>query len=178
LTSATWVARCVGAGNGADAVDVARRYDPHVALVDVCVGAESGLDICRSLLAESPEMRVLLMSGAGQITPAVARAAGAHGFVSKDWKAAAMIEAARLASAGRHVFVKHETDQSGVESLTARERDVLLHLARGLSNPEVASVLNLSRHTVKQHTSAVYKKLGVRNRAEAASRAQRLGLAA
>jgi two-component system response regulator DesR len=62
--------------------------------------------------------------------------------------------------------------------LTARERDVLVHLARGLSNPEVASALNLSRHTVKQHTSAVYKKLGVRNRAEAASRAQRLGLAA
>jgi DNA-binding NarL/FixJ family response regulator len=130
------------------------------------------------LVRQRPDMRVLLMSGAGQITPAVARAAGAHGYVSKQWNAAAMLEAVRLAAAGRHVFTRQDTDQSGVESLTGRERDVLLHLARGLSNPEVASVLNLSRHTVKQHTSAVYKKLGVRNRAEAASRAQRLGLAA
>ena len=59
-----------------------------------------------------------------------------------------------------------------------RELDVLQHLASGLSNPEVAASLNLSRHTVKQHTSAVYRKLGVRNRAQAASRAQELGLVA
>jgi len=55
---------------------------------------------------------------------------------------------------------------------------VLQHLAAGLSNPEVAQQLNLSRHTVKQHTSVVYRKLGVKNRAQAASRAQELGLVA
>jgi two-component system response regulator DesR len=168
----------VGAGSAAEALAMADRYEPHVALVDLCVGDESGLDICRSLLSARPAMSVLLMSGAGRITPGVARAAGAHGFVSKEWKAAAMIEAVRLAMVGRPVFTKQGDDCTPAESLTRRERDVLLHLARGLSNPEVASVLNLSRHTVKQHTSAVYKKLRVRNRAEAASRAQRLGLAA
>jgi DNA-binding NarL/FixJ family response regulator len=178
LARVDWVARCVGAGGGNDAVQMVNRYEPHVALVDLCVGEESGLDICRSLRAARPTMNVLLMSGAGRITPAVARAAGAHGFVSKDWKAGAMIEAVRLAAVGRPVFVRGDDERVAAESLTRRERDVLIHLARGLSNPEVAAVLNLSRHTVKQHTSAVYKKLHVRNRAEAASRAQRLGLAA
>jgi ATP/maltotriose-dependent transcriptional regulator MalT len=60
--------------------------------------------------------------------------------------------------------------------LSKRELDVLHHLAAGLSNPETAATLNLSRHTIKQHTSSVYRKLRVRNRAEAASRAQELGL--
>jgi two-component system response regulator DesR len=60
--------------------------------------------------------------------------------------------------------------------LSPRELDVLQQVSSGLSNPEVANLLNLSRHTVKQHTSAVYRKLGVRNRAQAASRAQELGL--
>ena len=65
-----------------------------------------------------------------------------------------------------------------VLQLSRRELDVLRHVASGLSNPETASTLNLSRHTVKQHTSAVYRKLGVRNRAEAANRARELGLLA
>jgi DNA-binding NarL/FixJ family response regulator len=178
LTRLDWVSRCVGAGSAAEALAMADRYEPRVAVVDLCVGDESGLDICRSLRSARPSMNVLLMSGAGRITPGVARAAGAQGFVSKEWKAAAMVEAVRLAMIGRPVFTKQDVDCTVAGSLTRRERDVLQHLARGLSNPEVASVLNLSRHTVKQHTSAVYKKLHVRNRAEAASRAQRLGLAA
>jgi ATP/maltotriose-dependent transcriptional regulator MalT len=62
--------------------------------------------------------------------------------------------------------------------LSTRERAVLQQVASGLSNREVGASLHLSRHTVKQHTSAVYRKLGVRNRAEAASRARELGLLA
>jgi two-component system response regulator DesR len=178
LAGLDWVARCVGAGNCAEAVELARRYEPHVAIVDLYVDDESGLDICKALVAEDASIKVLLMSGAGCLTPAVARSVGAAGFVTKGWPVDRLIEAVRLASAGRLVFVKQGDDRSAAELLTARERDVLRELARGLSNPEVASELNLSRHTVKQHTSALYRKLGVRNRAEAASRAQQLGLAA
>lgn len=173
-----WVARCVGAANCGEAVELAKRYEPHVAIVDLYVGEESGLEICKALVAEDPAIKVLLMSGAGCLTPAVARSVGATGFVTKGWPVDRLIEAVRLTAAGRLVFVKQGDDRSAAELLTARERDVLRELARGLSNPEVANELNLSRHTVKQHTSALYRKLGVRNRAEAASRAQQLGLAA
>jgi two-component system response regulator DesR len=60
--------------------------------------------------------------------------------------------------------------------LTAREREVLVHVAGGATNREIAEELHLSPHTVKEHTSALYRKLDVRNRAEAVQRAQRLGL--
>jgi len=178
LASLDWVSRCVGASSCAEAVELAKRYEPHVALVDLYVGEESGLDICKAVVNQDETIRVLLMSGAGCLTPAVARSVGATGFVTKGWPVGKLIEAVRLAGDGRLVFAKQGDDRAGADLLTARERDVLRELARGLSNPEVANELNLSRHTVKQHTSALYRKLGVRNRAEAASRAQQLGLAA
>ena len=62
--------------------------------------------------------------------------------------------------------------------LTEREREVLELMAAGSTNPEIAGALHLSRHTVKEHASSVYRKLGVRNRTEAVQRAQRLGLLA
>jgi two-component system response regulator DesR len=61
-------------------------------------------------------------------------------------------------------------------SLSPREREVLALIARGATNKEIAERLYLSPHTVKDHTSSLYRKLGVRNRAEAAQRAERLGL--
>jgi ATP/maltotriose-dependent transcriptional regulator MalT len=72
------------------------------------------------------------------------------------------------------VFPREEAVEA--EQLSRRELDVLEHLVQGYSNPEVAQVLHLSRHTVKQHTCAVYRKLAVRNRAEAAAKARQLGL--
>jgi two-component system response regulator DesR len=76
---------------------------------------------------------------------------------------------------GARVFPK-EKAQAGSVHLSKRELDVLQLIVAGMTNPEVAALLNLSRHTVKQHSSVVYRKLGVRNRAQAASRAQELGL--
>jgi len=74
------------------------------------------------------------------------------------------------------VFQAH--DQVGALGLTERERAVLELMASGATNPEIGETLHLSRHTVKEHSSAVYRKLGVRNRTEAVQRAQRLGLLA
>ena len=79
-----WVDRCLSARTGAEALAVCRRYEPHVALVDLFLGPESGPEICERLRAEAPAPRVLLMSGAGGISPRAARAAGAAGFISKD----------------------------------------------------------------------------------------------
>ena len=63
-------------------------------------------------------------------------------------------------------------------ALSPREREVVAHISQGSTNAEIARVLFLSPHTVKEHTSAIYRKLGVRNRAEAVKAAQRLGLIA
>ena len=68
-----WVERCLSARNGDEAMALTRRYDPHVALVDLFVGQESGAEICAQLLKLSPQLNVLLLSGAGRSSPAATR---------------------------------------------------------------------------------------------------------
>ena len=175
LSRQHWVARCVGAADRAGAVDLARRYAPHVALVDVLLGAESGLDVCRALLSEDPGLHVVLMSGSGRVSRAVALGAGARGFFPKDWSSDAIVAAVHRVSTGRTLFPRAD-EAEPAQPLSRRELDVLQEVVNGFSNREVAARLHLSRHTVKQHTCSVYRKLDVRNRAEAASRARQLGL--
>jgi DNA-binding NarL/FixJ family response regulator len=169
-----WVERCLSARTGSEAVAVCRRYEPHVALVDLFLGGESGPEICERLRAEAPAPRVLLMSGAGSISPRAARAAGAVGFISKDSSATEIAQMVRMVGDGREVF--REATNSAVPSLTERESEILGLIAGGATNREIAGALYLSPHTVKEHTSTLYRKLGARNRADAVQRAQRLGL--
>ena len=136
-----WVERCLSARNSEEAITLARRYEPHVALVDL---------------------------------PNAARAAGAAGFISKDWPAADIAGAVRMVGLGMTVFKPHESPTG--PPLTEREREVLDLVAGGATNREIAERLFLSPHTIKEHTSSLYRKLGVRNRAEATQKAQRLGL--
>ena len=174
LTRQPWIERCLSATSGAEALALTSSYRPHVALVDLFVGEESGAEICERLRALEPRTRVLLFSGAGEISPQAAVAAGASGFVSKDWPARRIASAVRAVGLGRTVFEPHR--QSGIHGLTQRERSVLALIASGATNAEIAGELHLSPHTVKEYASGVYRKLGVRNRAEAVQRAQRLGL--
>jgi DNA-binding NarL/FixJ family response regulator len=168
-----WVERCLAARSGEEAVDVCRRLRPDVALVDMLLGAESGAEVCEEIRAVSPATRVLLISGAGVVSPSVARAAGASGFISKDWSAVDVVKAVRMVSLGSEVFAAHGALDS---PLSEREEEVLSLIADGSTNKEIAARLHLSPHTIKEHTSAIYRKLGVRNRAEATRQAQRLKL--
>ncbi len=176
LTQQPWVERCVSAHSGREALAMTVRYRPHVALVDLFIGEESGAEVCEQLRAAEPMTRVLLFSGAGEISPQAARAAGASGFAYKDWPARRIASAVRMVGLGRTVFERHA--RTGALGLSDRERAVLELMAGGSTNPEIAGELHLSKHTVKEHTSAVFRKLGVRNRTEAVQRAQRLGLLA
>jgi DNA-binding NarL/FixJ family response regulator len=174
LGEQAWVERFLSARNGDEAIELARRYTPHVALVDLFLGAESGAEVCTRLREVSPATSVLLISGAGRISAAAARSAGASGFVSKDWDAGDVARAVRMVGLGMTVFEPQNEAAAGL--LSGREREVLDLIATGATNPEIADRLFLSPHTVKEHTSALYRKLKVRNRAEAVQRAQRLGL--
>jgi DNA-binding NarL/FixJ family response regulator len=174
LTQQPWVERCLSATTGREAVALVSRYRPHVALVDLFIGEESGAEVCEQLRAAEPATRVLLFSGAGEISPHAARAAGASGFAFKDWPARRIAGAVRMVGLGRTVFEPH--DRPSTLGLSERERAVLELMASGSTNPEIAGELHLSRHTIKEHTSSLYRKLGVRNRTEAVQRAQRIGL--
>jgi DNA-binding NarL/FixJ family response regulator len=169
-----WVARCLAARTGAEALALVETFEPHVALVDLFLVGESGADVCESIRRASPGTRVLLISGAGRMSAAAARAAGASGFVSKDWEANEIARAVRMVGLGMTMFAP-KADQPA-PLLSEREREVLDLIAAGSTNREIAGELFLSPHTVKEHTSSLYRKLGARNRAEAVQRAQRIGL--
>ncbi len=176
LAHQSWVERCLGASDGKQALALTSRYEPHVALVDLFVGEESGAELCQELRAASRATRVLLISGVGSISPTAAKAAGASGFVSKDWAAQDVTKAVRMIGLGMSVFVPRSEQPHTL--LSGREREVLELLAGGATNREIAGQLYLSPYTVKEYTTSLYRKLEVRNRAEAVQRAQRLGVIA
>jgi DNA-binding NarL/FixJ family response regulator len=168
------VDRCFAARSRDDALTIAARDRPDVALVDLFLGEQSGAELCAQLNETVPGIRVLLISGAGRISQAVARSAGASGFVAKDWAAADVVRAVRMVALGQEVFAPAPDEPA--RALSTREREVVVLIARGATNAEIAGELYLSPHTVKEHTSAIYRKLGVRNRAAAVQAPQRLGL--
>jgi two-component system response regulator DesR len=172
-----WVESCYSASSADAAFELVRRHRPHVVIIELALGTDSGLHLARRIRAASPHARIVLMSSQGRVSVSEATAHGAAGFIPKNIPAQGVVSATRQVALGGRVFPRRDDDQASV-ALSPREREVLRHLVSGLSNPEVAAQLFLSRHTVKQHTSALYKKLGVRNRAQAASRARELGLVA
>jgi DNA-binding NarL/FixJ family response regulator len=171
-----WIGRCATASNAEEALELARGDTPDIALVDLFLGERSGAELCEALREVSPKTKVLLISGVGWISPEAAKAAGAAGFISKDWSADEVANAVRMVGRGMTVFAR-QTDGPAIP-LSQREREVLELIGEGATNREIAERLYLSPHTIKDHTTALYRKLGVRNRAEAARRAEQLGLGA
>jgi DNA-binding NarL/FixJ family response regulator len=174
LTEQPWVERCLAARTSDEALALTQTLRPDVALVDLFLAGESGAELCQSIRRLSPETRVLLISGAGRMAPAAARAAGASGFISKDSDAREVVAAVRIVGFGMTTFTPKADQPEPL--LSEREREVLGLIAVGSTNREIAAELYLSPHTVKEHTSALYRKLQARNRAEAVQRAQRIGL--
>ena len=183
------------ADDGQGAVAVARRHRPDVALLDIRMASrEDGLDAAETLRAQLPTTAVVLLTTFGE-DAYVDRAlrVGVAGFLLKSGDPAALTDGLAAAAAGGACLspivaarlIRHLAGGLGVrpvdrpavlDSLTPRERDVLVAIARGLSNAEVAATLHLTEGTVKGYVSALFDRLGVRNRVEAAVLAHTAGL--
>jgi DNA-binding NarL/FixJ family response regulator len=174
LARRAWVEGYAAASTTSEAVAIAGRDRPDVALVAATVGYDSGAEVIRQLTEVSPDTRVLLMASSGRVSARGARAAGAFGFVPKHWPAQDIANAARMVGLGMTVFAPDSDGDAAM--LSERERQVLEMIASGSTNREIAARLFLSPHTVKDHTSALYRKIGARNRTQAILRAQRLGI--
>ena len=152
-------------------------FTPDVALVDLFLVGESGADVCDSIRKASPSTRVLLISGAGRMSPAAARAAGASGFVSKDWEAREVARAVRMVGLGMTVFAP--TAEQPAPLLTEREREVLDLIAAGSTNREIAAAaVPVPAHRQGAHQRRVPQAAGAQPRrggaAGPADRAARL----
>lgn len=175
LDSQSWAERCLTTADVEGGLELARRYEPHVALVNAGALDCDPTAFARALLTVSPHTRILLLTRADAVAPSTLRVAGAIGFLSSKWAAGDLLRTIRMASVGRSVRVQ---PARGTTALSARQQEVLQLIADGATNDEIARLLFLSHHTVKQHTSALYRKLNARNRLHAVQTARQHGLLA
>ncbi|WP_415974909.1 response regulator [Rhodococcus sp. 077-4] len=180
------------ASDGAGAVEAVARLAPAVVLMDVRMPGIDGVAATRTITESGSEARVLVMTTFDLDEHVLgALRAGASGFLLKDTPPEDLVSAIRSVAAGDAVvspkvtkrllsrFVAQSspsTDASILDALTAREREVLIHLATGLSNAEIAAVLHLSEATIKTHIGRILTKLSVRDRVQAVVLAYETGL--
>jgi len=178
------------ASSGEETLRVAAETDVDLVILDVRMPDPDGLNVLGRLKLDRPDLPVLMLSTYSN--PAyVARAValGASGYILKDIDRDRLLKLVRRSAAGESLWTREELRRisgalatprlnADVEfGLTRRENEVLLHLASGLTNKEIAQALDISYETVKEHVQHIFRKIGVTDRTQAAVWAVRKELA-
>lgn len=167
------------AANGTEAVSLAAELHPDVVVLDISMPEKSGLEVAASLRNSAAGTRVLILSihdNAEYVVESVR--AGAHGYLLKDTAATELRHAIRAVCRGESYFSPPVASRlsaalrgqpakpSGLEQLTGREREVLVGVAKGRTNKEIAAELGISHRTVETHRESLMRKLQIRTVAE------------
>ncbi|WP_281274384.1 response regulator [Allorhizocola rhizosphaerae] len=182
------------AADGVEAVEMSRRLLPDVVLMDVRMPRQDGVAATREIVAQKLPVRVLILTTFDLDDYVVgALRAGASGFLAKDVPAEELVAAIRTVAAGDAVVAPrilrrlldrfadllpdpNASPPTRISTLTDREREVLVQVAKGLSNAEIAQALMVSETTVKTHVGHMLTKLGLRDRVQAVVLAYETGL--
>jgi NarL family two-component system response regulator LiaR len=170
------------AGDGVRALQLCVEVSPDVALLDLIMPRMDGMETLKEIRAKYPQVRVLILTSfqeRDQVQEALKL--GATGYLLKNVTGEELLAAIRSASQGRPSMAPEVTQELILhaqhprlgDDLTAREREVLALMVDGLSNPQIAEKLYISRSTARAHVSNILSKLGVSKRAEAVSVALR-----
>ena len=180
------------ASSGEEALRLARRHRPDVAVLDIRMPGGSGTDACRSITAELPETRVVMLTSYADSEALFdAIAAGASGYVLKRIGSDELVRAVRAVAEGGSLLDPSVTSQvlarlrsatqmeegGAFAELTEQERRVLAGIAQGGSNRDIAQAMDLAEKTVRNYVSNILAKLGLASRAQAATFAIRNRLA-
>ena len=181
------------AADGKAAIEVTGRLKPDVVLMDIRMPTLDGIEATRRLVRDHPSIKIVVLTtyAADEYVYQALRA-GAAGFLLKMDSPPRLVDAVRLVAAGEALLAPEITRRlieryvgdtaahvpvpSSVSQLTAREREVLILIARGMSNLEIARELYVSEGTVKSHVVRILAKLGLRDRVQAAVFAYEFGL--
>jgi DNA-binding NarL/FixJ family response regulator len=182
LLEASEIAVVGEASDGEEAIHCARHCEPDVVLMDLSMPGLDGVEATRRMTSELPEVPVVVLTSFSDRTRIVdALDAGAVGYLLKDADPDELVRGVRAAAEGhspldpraaREVLDSRQSAGSGVE-LSPREAEVLRLLAAGHPNKVIGLRLGISEKTVKNHLSAVFQKLGVTDRTQAALWARR-----
>ncbi|WP_176605554.1 response regulator [Embleya hyalina] len=172
------------AADGTAAVTAVREHVPDVVLLDIRMPGLDGIEAAKIVCAETPARAIMLTTFGRDDYVYDALYAGASGFLLKDVRRDDLVHAVRVVAAGESLLAPAvtrrlisdiarnrpragATESQRLAVLTARERETLRMLGRGLSNAEIATAMVVSEHTVKTHVSNVLSKLGLRDRVQA-----------
>ncbi|HEY4414928.1 MAG TPA: response regulator transcription factor [Verrucomicrobiae bacterium] len=169
------------AADGAQALELYSGCQPDLALLDMRMPIKNGIEATREIRDKYPFARILMLTafdGDEEIHKALQ--AGAQGYVFKNSSGEKLIPALRAVLAGQRWIPKEVASRlasrKSFEKLTGREVEVLRELAKGLANKEIAEMLNISEHTVKDHLKNILGKLRVADRTEAVTTAIQRGI--
>ena len=173
------------AGDGIEAIQAVERLQPDVVLMDVVMPNMGGAEATATIRARWPKVRILTLSGSDvRVRILATLRAGAAGYVSKISTKPELLEAIHRVHRGQPSMPAELTASlleaypasPTVEPLTRREREILVMLARGLSNQQIADRAGISEATTRTHVGNIFGKLGINNRVEATLCALRDGL--
>jgi len=162
--------------------------DPHVAIVDLALASDDGIDVGERLKERFPELKVLLLTGNADPEVFLARAIGAgiDGFLHKHASIFEAVHSIHRVHEGETVFAPEEltravqlarrTGSTPVNNLTERESEILQLVAQGMSTAKMASLLFVSPHTVRSHVGHILAKLDTHSKGEAVAVGYRRGL--
>jgi DNA-binding NarL/FixJ family response regulator len=169
------------AANGTEAIQQYRDHQPDVTLMDLRLPDLSGIDVMIAIRAEFPGARIIMLTTfEGDVEIQRALEAGARGYMLKNMPPSELVQVIRQVHAGKKrvpaelaaQLAEHMSD----DNLTAREVEVLQHVAGGNRNRDIAELLRISEETVKVHIKHIMDKLGAKDRTQAIAIAVRRGI--
>ncbi len=169
------------ASNGVECLEKLEKLSPDVLLLDINMPEKNGIEVLEILKEKNSNIKVLVLTVHSDVEYLLkAIDIGADGYILKDSEFAELKRAINAVYDGENYIqasliptlnsrlVKRDIDKDKIDSLTSREREVLVQVANGMFNKEIAMNLNISERTVKNHLSNIFKKIDVSDRTQAA----------
>ena len=169
------------AADGNECLAVLKKVKPDVLLLDINMPNKNGIEVLEELRTKKDETKVLILTVHNEVEYLVkAVDIGVNGYILKDSESSELKKAIKTIIEGDDFIqpdlipllnarlIKRDTDKDKIEQLTKREREVLIQVASGMFNKEIADSLLISERTVKNHISSIFKKIEVSDRTQAA----------